>query len=221
MNNTNKPVLPSGVYGITAEEFARGRSNEQVVRAMIAGGIRIIQYRAKGPGVSQRRILEECYRIRDLTGEAGVLFIINDHADIAILTDADGVHVGQDDLPVAEVRSLIGEDKLIGLSTHSPDQAKRALDQGADYIGVGPVYATRTKSDACDPVGLSFVSYVAQHIALPFTAIGGIKCHNIQEVAAHGAKSICLVSEIAGATDIVATVRQLNEQIERIINTNA
>jgi len=211
--NKLKPVFPPGIYGITAEEFAQGRSNEQVVRAMIAGGIRIIQYRAKGPGVSHRRILEECRRIRDLTHEAGVLFIVNDHADIALLADADGVHVGQDDLPVADVRALIGENKLVGLSTHTPEQAKSALDQGADYIGVGPVYATQTKPDACDPVGLNYVSYAAQHIPLPFVAIGGIKTHNIQEVAAHGAKTICLVSEIVGAADIAATVRQLNEQL--------
>lgn len=209
----NKPMLPPGIYGITAEEFAHGRSNEQVVRAMIAGGIRVVQYRAKGPGVSQRRILRECRRIRDLTREAGVLFIVNDRADIALLVDADGVHVGQDDLPVADVRALIGEDKLVGLSTHNPEQAKYALDQGADYIGVGPVYATRTKSDAGNPVGLTYVSYAAQHIPLPFVAIGGIKTHNIQEVASHGAKTVCLVSEIVGATDIAAMVRQLNEQL--------
>ena len=184
---------------------------------MIAGGIGIIQYRAKGPGISQRRILDECRRIRDLTREAGVVFIVNDHADIARLVDADGVHVGQDDLPVSAVRALIGENKLIGLSTHSPEQAKSALEQGADYIGVGPVYATRTKSDACDPVGLAYVDHAARHVPLPFVAIGGIKSQNIEEVVTHGAKTVCLVSEIVGAADIAATVRQLNATIETII----
>lgn len=209
MDNNRKPVFPQGIYGITAEKFSKGRSNIEVVQQMIAGGIGIIQYREKRPHKSFAEMLSECKAIRALTREAGVLFIINDYADIAQLVDADGVHVGQDDFPVSEVRRLIGPHKLIGLSTHNPEQADAAVAAGADYIGVGPLYATQTKDDVCAPVGLSYLDYVVKHSPLPFVAIGGIKEHNLAEVVAHGAKTLCLVTEIVGSDDIAATARRL------------
>ena len=176
---------------------------------MIAGGIGIIQYREKRPAKSFAAMLEECRDIRRLTREAGVLFIVNDYCDIARLVDADGVHVGQDDLPVAAVRELIGPGKIIGLSTHSPEQAAEAVSAGADYIGVGPIFATATKDDVCAPVGLEYLEHVVRSCPLPFVAIGGIKEHNIGQVVHRGAKSVCLVTEIVGAEDITATTRRL------------
>ena len=152
-------------------------------------------------------MLEECRLLRRLTQEAGATFIVNDHIDIAMLVDADGVHVGQDDLPVPEVRRLLGPDKIIGLSTHSPEQARAAVLAGADYIGVGPIFATQTKEDVCAPVGFSYLEWVVANISLPFVAIGGIKEHNIGEVAGRGAKCCALVSELVGAPDIAARVR--------------
>ena len=139
MDNMNKPTFPQGIYGITAEKFSKGRSNIEVVQQMIAGGIGIIQYREKRPHKSFAEMLSECKAIRTLTREAGVLFIINDYADIAQLVDADGVHVGQDDFPVPEVRRLIGPHKLIGLSTHSPEQAEAAIAAGADAFITGEI----------------------------------------------------------------------------------
>ena len=209
MQKTNKPAFPKGVYGITAEKFSLGRSNIEVVRQMIEGGISIIQYREKRPHKSFAVMLAECKAIRALTREAGVLFLINDYADIAQLVDADGVHVGQDDFPVPEVRKLIGPHKLIGLSTHEPEQAEAAITAGADYIGVGPLYATQTKDDVCAPVGLGYLDYVVNHSPLPFVAIGGIKEHNLAEVLAHGATTVCLVTEIVGSDNIAATARRL------------
>jgi thiamine-phosphate pyrophosphorylase len=208
-NQTGKPAFPRGIYGITAEKFSNGRSNVEVARQMIAGGIRLIQYREKRPHKSFGAMLEECRLIRRLTREAGVLFIINDYPALALLVDADGVHIGQDDFPVPEVRKLIGPDKLIGLSTHGPEQAAAAVAGGADYIGVGPIYSTQTKEDVCAPVGLEYLDHVIAHSPLPFVAIGGIKEHNLAEVLAHGATTICLVTEIVGADDITATVRRL------------
>jgi len=212
MNNTTprKPTFPHGIYGITAEKFSNGRSNIEVAKEMIAGGIRIIQYREKRPHKSFALMLEECRALRALTHEAGVLLIINDYPDIAQLVDADGVHVGQDDFPVNEIRKLIGAHKLIGLSTHSPEQAEAALEAGADYIGVGPIYSTQTKEDVCAPVGLEYLAYVVKHSPLPFVAIGGIKEHNLGEVLARGAQTVCLVTEIVGADDIAATVNRLH-----------
>jgi len=216
---SGKPVFPAGVYGITAEKFSAGRSNIEVVRQMIAGGIRLIQYREKRPHKGFGEMLTECRAIRQLTREAGVLFIVNDYPDIAQLVDADGVHVGQDDFPVAEVRRLIGPDKLIGLSTHEPEQAAAAVLAGADYLGVGPIFSTQTKDDVCAPVGLGYLDHVARTCPLPFVAIGGIKEHNLDEVLARGAATVCLVTEIVGSADIAATVRRL--QAACIQSTNA
>lgn len=208
-----KHSLPHGVYGITSEAHSRQRSNLEVATAMIAGGIRVIQYREKSATKSARRMLEECRAIRRLTRAAGTLLIVNDHVDIALLVEADGVHVGQDDLPVAEVRKLVGPGMLIGLSTHSPEQARQAYREGADYIGVGPIFATRTKADVVDPVGLACLEYVVSHVPLPAVAIGGITSRNLKQVIDRGARSVCMVSEIVGAEDIAATVRQLNALI--------
>jgi thiamine-phosphate pyrophosphorylase len=204
-----KPAFPMGIYGITAEKFSAGRSNVEVAGQMIEGGIRIIQYREKRPHKSFAEMLLECQAIRRLTREAGVIFIINDYPDIAQLVDADGVHVGQDDFPVPEVRRLIGPDKLIGLSTHGPEQAVAAVHAGADYIGVGPIFSTQTKEDVCAPVGLGYLDHVVRTCPLPFVAIGGIKEHNLDEVLAHGATTVCLVTEIVGAADIAATASRL------------
>lgn len=210
---SNKPVFPYGIYAITAEKFSLQRSNIEVVQAMIDGGVKIIQYREKRPSKSHRQMLAECRQIREMTHKAGVLFIVNDYVDIALLSSADGVHVGQDDLPVADVRRLVGPDKLIGLSTHRPEQAQQAQHDGADYIGVGPIFSTQTKDDVCDPVGLQYLEYAIANVHLPFVAIGGIKMHNIDEVIQRGAKTICLVTEIVGAQDIAGMMKQLNEKM--------
>jgi thiamine-phosphate pyrophosphorylase len=180
---------------------------------MIEGGIKIIQYREKRPAKSYATILEECQQIRDLTRAAGVSFIVNDYVDVAMLVDADGVHVGQDDLPVSAVKKLLGRDKIVGLSTHSPEQAENAVREGADYIGVGPIFATRTKDDVCDPVGFEYLDWVVKNIALPFVAIGGIKLNNIDQIVQRGATTICLVTEIVGATDIAAKLDELNTML--------
>lgn len=206
-----KFTLPKGIYGITAERFSNNRSNIEVVKQMIKSGIKIIQYREKRHLKNYNEILEECLAIRELTKNSGVIFIINDFVDIALLVDADGVHVGQEDLPVSAVRALLGPDKIIGLSTHSPEEAKGAEEQGADYIGVGPIFATQTKEDVCAPVGLTYLEHVVSNSSLPFVAIGGIKLHNIEEVVSKGATSICLVTEIVGADDIEKTVSKLHK----------
>lgn len=197
------------IYAITDSRLSHGRSIQEVVTELLAASVRIIQYREKKKKAGE--MLQECQIIRQLTKEAGACFIVNDHIDIAQLVEADGVHIGQEDLPVHEVRRLVGEDCLIGLSTHSPEQAQAAIAAGADYIGVGPIFPTQTKEDVCAPVGFTYLDYVVANIKLPFVAIGGIKEHNIAQVCEHGARCCCLVSELVGAEDIgakVAAVRQ-------------
>jgi thiamine-phosphate pyrophosphorylase len=200
-------IATGGLYGLTAEKFSLGRPNAEVVRAMLDAGVRIIQYREKTKKMGAK--FEECLALRTMTREYGAAFIVNDDIDLALLVDADGVHVGQEDLPVAAVRRLVGADRAIGLSTHSPEQARAAVAAGADYIGVGPIFATRTKDDVCAPVGLSYLDYVVREIALPFVAIGGIKEHNLGEVAGHGARCAALVTEIVGARDIAGKAAAL------------
>lgn len=205
-------ISGNGLYGLTAEKFSHGRSNEDVVRQMLEAGMRIIQYREKTKKMGAK--YAECQILRQMTREYGAAFIVNDDIDLAILVEADGVHIGQEDLPVAAVRRLVGPDVAIGLSTHSPEQARAAVSAGADYIGVGPIFATQTKDDVCAPVGLSYLDFVVREIALPFVAIGGIKEHNIAEVARHGAKCMALVTEIVGAEDISGMVAELQRKIQ-------
>lgn len=200
-------LLEADIYGITAEEYSLGRSNIEVVAGMIGAGIRVIQYREKEKKPRQKYL--ECVKIREMTARAGVTFIVNDHPDLALLVGADGVHLGQDDLPPERVRELAGEEMIIGLSTHSPAQALEAAGLGVDYIGVGPIFATGTKKDVCDPVGLEYLDYVVKNIKLPFVAIGGIKEHNIAGVSRRGASCIALVTEIVGSEDLGAKVRAL------------
>ena len=176
------------LYALTDDELSLGRPAVEVAKALLDSGIKILQYREKEKKAGQ--MLKECLELRRLTREAGACFIVNDHVDIAVLCEADGVHVGQEDLPVEAVRRLVGADMIIGLSTHTPDQARAAVASGADYIGVGPIYPTQTKKDVCAAVTLDYLDWVVANITLPFVAIGGIKRHNIADVIAHGARCL-------------------------------
>jgi len=157
---------------------------------------------------------EECLVLRTMTQHTGALFIINDHLDLALAVGADGVHIGQDDLPLSKVRELLGPDFLIGVSTHSPAQAQAAVKDGADYIGVGPLFATQTKIDVCDPVGLDYLDYVIQNLKIPFVAIGGIKEHNLASVLKAGAQTVAFVTEIVGSPDIAGKIKRLQRLME-------
>ena len=195
------------LYALTDDNLSLGRPVLEVAQALLDSGIKILQYREKDKKAG--KMLEECLALRRMTRAAGACFIVNDHVDIAILCDADGVHVGQDDLPLPAVRRLVGPDMIVGLSTHTPEQAKEALAAGADYIGVGPIYPTQTKKDVCAPVTLEYLDWVVANIDLPFVAIGGIKRHNIGEVMRHGARCCALGSERVGAPDIPARVAEV------------
>lgn len=200
--------FPKGIYGILGEAFSLGRSNVETAGMMIQAGIDILQYREKAHEKDRGVMLEECSRIAQMARKANVPFIVNDFVDIAILSGAHGVHLGQQDLPAGLVKKRFPE-LIVGCSTHNLDQVQRAIQDGVDYIGVGPVYATRTKKDVCDPVGFSLVEDVASLRQIPFTVIGGIKRDNIHTVAAHGASTFCLLTDITGARDIGARIREI------------
>lgn len=212
-----KYPLPEGLYAITAERFSRGRLNVEVVTQMLAAGIRIIQYREKHTQKTFREMFQELEVIRQLTRRYHALLIVNDYIDLALAVDADGVHIGQDDLPPGTVREQIGPNKILGISTHSPEQALAAQQAGADYIGVGPIFATQTKEDVCDPVGLEYLSFVVENIEIPFVAIGGIKEHNLETVLQRGARRVALVTEIVGAEDIGQKIHNLNLIMNRYL----
>lgn len=182
------------------------------LRAALAGGVGIVQLRIKDG--ADALVLEQAAMVRACCSEAGALFVLNDRPDLVAVTGADGVHVGQDDMSVADARALLGDDRLIGLSTHSPAQVDAAQNSGADYIGVGPVHATPTKPGR-PAVGLQLVHHAASHSVLPWFAIGGIDEANIRAVTAAGAGRVAVVRAICEAEDpgavaaaLLATVNQ-------------
>ncbi|WP_018923779.1 thiamine phosphate synthase [Salsuginibacillus kocurii] len=188
------------LYAITGEEFHPNRSLKEVMTEVCEGGADIIQLRDKTS--SKKEVLEKAYMLRELTEAHGVTFIVNDHIDVALAVDADGIHLGQDDLPLQEARRIVGPNKLIGISTHAVEEAKEAEAHGADYIGAGPVFPTNTKSDVVDPVTTGYIQEIANSVSIPFVAIGGIKLQNVDEVLEAGATRVCVVSEIVGSNDV-------------------
>ncbi len=212
MKYTGIPVR-SGLYVVTGMEFSGGRPYREVVSACINGGAGIIQLREKTWSAS--RLIQVGREIRELTRKSGTLFIVNDRVDLALALEADGVHVGQDDLPLPVVRKLAGNKMIIGVSAGNPREALEAENNGADYIGVGPVYPTETKKDTRSPRGLEILAEIRQAVSLPIYAIGGIKLHNVAPVIRAGADGAAVVSAVVGAADIAAAARALTAEIER------
>lgn len=173
-------------------------SLEWTVREALAGGAQVIQLREKN--LPDRELLQRACQLRRWTREAGALFILNDRPDLARLCDADGVHVGQDDLPVREVRRIVGPDLLIGVSTHTPEQLRQAILDGADYVGVGPTFPSQTKEFESF-AGLDFVRHAAAATSLPAFAIGGITLDNLDQVLASGLRRIAVGHAVCAADD--------------------
>lgn len=192
------------LYVITAVGCHPGKSLVDVMEQTLIGGAGMLQLRNKTG--SREEVLREARELRKLTSKYNVPFIVNDYPDIALEVDADGVHLGQDDEAIREARAMLGPGKIIGVSTHSLEQALAAERDGADYIGVGPVYPTDTKPGRA-AVTTSYVAEAARRIRIPFVAIGGITLDNVGEVLTAGARKICAVSAIVGSPDPAATCR--------------
>lgn len=215
MNKDEKLKIFSeyNIYGITAEKFSNGRSNLDVVKKMLDAGVKIIQYREKYKTLRQK--YEECLKIRSLTSDHKALLIVNDHVDLCLMVEADGVHIGQDDYPIEKVREILGDDYIIGVTTHTKDQILKAQSDGADYIGVGPVFASFTKDKPHPPIGIEIINWCSKNCNIPFVAIGGIKEDNILQVLDMGARCVALVTEIVAAFDITKKVERLNRIMEQ------
>ncbi|TRZ96839.1 MAG: thiamine phosphate synthase [Deltaproteobacteria bacterium] len=201
------------LHVLTDRKTSRGRSHLQVAEAAIAGGADVLQLRDKE--ASSGPLYQEAMRLRKLTRDAQVPFIVNDRLDIALAVDADGVHVGQSDLPASVVRRIMGPGKVLGVSVATVEEALQAEKDGADYLGVGPVFEARgTKPDTCEPMGLECIARIRRHCSLPIVAIGGIDEGNARKVREAGADGAAVISAIVSADDISQATRRLKRILE-------
>jgi thiamine-phosphate pyrophosphorylase len=182
-----------------------GRTPEDLAAALLAGGACLLQLRLKSAGSGE--LLAAARAIRALTAQAGALLLVNDRPDVARAAGADGVHLGQDDLPVAAARAVLGPGTLVGVSTHDVEQARAAAGAGADYLGVGPVFTTTTKSGALPARGVELVRAVRAAVALPLVAIGGITPDTAPAVRAAGADAVAMIGALVRAPDVTAAAR--------------
>ena len=209
-------ALKLGLYVITGESKARGRGHLNVAAAALAGGADVIQLRAKDTPV--RVALEIALGMAEMVRSRPErrLFLVNDRVDVAMASGADGVHLGQSDMPVAAARGLLGPYAVIGATAATIEEALRAEQEGADYIGVGPVFYTPTKPDAGEVLGLDRLREIKRRCRIPVVAIGGIGKENLEEVLCAGASGIAVISAITEAGDMEAAARELRAMIDNL-----
>jgi thiamine-phosphate pyrophosphorylase len=196
------------LYVITDERLGRGRSHLQIAEAAIQGGADVVQLRDKT--ASSRRLYDIAVQFRRLTREAEVSFVVNDRLDVALAADADGVHIGREDLPASVVRRILGPGKILGVSAETVEEAVTAEKDGADYLGVGPVFEARgSKADAGEPLGLDLIARIRRDCRLPIVAIGGINAENARLVRDAGADAAAVISAVASAEDVAQAARRL------------
>jgi len=198
------------LYCFSPGRFLKNRDPADLVSAQIRGGADIIQLREKD--MSKKDRLEVGLRIRELTRQAGILFIVNDDVDLALILNADGVHLGQNDIPIRYARPLMKE-KIIGISTHSFGQFREAVASGADYIGVGPIFETSTKANREKRVGPELLLKIKNDCPVPYVAIGGIGIDNINAVAKAGCHRAAVISDILLAPDIEKRCRMIKAKL--------
>lgn len=207
---------PPTLYVITGTVWTEGKDHLQIMQETLEAGCRIIQVREKK--MRDGDLYYFAKRMRELTSFYNSYLIINDRIDIALAVNADGVHLGQYDMPIGVVRNILGKDKIIGLSTHSFFQAMRSQELEADYIGAGPVFETQTKEDVCKPVGLKYIETLQANkhkIKVPYYAIGGIKLHNIDSVLEAGAENVAVVTGIITADNVRETTEQFLKKLKK------
>jgi len=201
-----KPSTPTHLYLILDHDLLAGRSLTDVAAAAISGGVKHIQYRAKN--LSKRDAYFNAIRLMALAHRSGVTLLINDGVDLAMAVEADGVHLGQEDLPLSAARALLGPNRIIGISVHTPDQAREAEDGGADYLGIGPVFSSTTKQ-ARPPLGCDALKQFRRLVRIPIIAIGGISASNVREVMAAKVDGVAVVSAVLSRTDVGAAAAEL------------
>ncbi len=195
------------LYVITDAELSRGRSHLEVAKAALDGGATAIQLRDKKSQAAS--LVETGLELRLLTYRYGALLIVNDRLDVALAVEADGVHLGLEDLPLPFARRLLGPEKILGATARTPEQAVKAQSEGANYVGSGPVFATRTKSDTGPVMGPAGLARICDSVDIPVIGIGGIKHDNARAVLKAGAAGVAVVSAVVAAADITAATREM------------
>lgn len=204
---SGRKVLPSSLYAILDLSQSKGRLLTSILRDLLQGGALLIQLRAKE--MASNEFFQLARETRQLCRAAGCLFIVNDRVDIALACQADGVHLGQKDLPLDVARRLMGREKIIGISTHDLVQAQEAERGGADYIGFGPIFGTTTKDTGYSARGLAMLREIRSAVKIPIVAIGGITEHNTTQVWGAGADAAAIISDLMGAEDVAGKVRRV------------
>lgn len=202
--------LPSGLYLITDQYIVKGLSHIQIAEKALLGGVKFIQYREKQ--LSKRESYKIALQLKEITKKFNATLIINDDIDIAMAVDADGVHLGQEDFPVQAARKILGDDKIIGLSTHSFKDAEEAQGSGADYIAIGPIFRSTTK-DVREPLGADIIKEIRKISRLPVIAIGGINENNIEDIMKTGADGTAVISAIIAKEDITGAVKEFIRRV--------
>ena len=210
MVDENKLKKALKLYLVTDSDILKGRDFYKVIEDSMKAGVTMVQLREKDD--DGKEFLEKAMKLRELTRKYNVSFIINDRVDIAMLCDADGIHVGQSDIDAVSVRKLKGEDKIIGVSARSVEEAKKAKEDGANYLGIGAMFSTSTKLDAKD-VSFDTLNNIINEVDLPFVLIGGINLDNVCQLKQFNPDGYALVSGILGAQDIKSRVKSWYEKI--------
>lgn len=201
------------IYIVTDRRTAGERSILDVVRAAIQGGATVVQLREKT--ATTRDMIAMGQALHEITRAAGIPLIVNDRVDVALAIDAEGVHVGQDDMPAPLARQLIGPERILGVSAETVAQAQQAERDGADYLGVGDVFGTPSKPDAGAPIGVARLGEIVRSVAIPCVAIGGITLENAALAIETGVLGVSVISAVVGAPDPEAAARQLRERVVR------
>ena len=198
------------LYVVITESHCAGRTALDVLDAVLDAGVRLIQMREKER--TSRELYDLALEYRRRTRAHGAVLIVNDRVDLALATEADGVHLGQNDMPLAAARA-IAPNLILGASTHSLGQALGAQAEGADYVNIGPIFATQTKTTHVDALGPEAIDEIAPDLSIPFSCMGGIKSHNIDEVLSRGARHPAVVTAVTAAEDVREAAEQLRERV--------
>ena len=205
-------MLNLRLYAILGKEYRRGRSLKEMATALAKGGVTAIQLRDKD--VSVKKFLEDAEEIKEITSKFNIPFIINDRIDICLAVDADGVHLGKEDLPIHHARRILGNKKIIGASVSSIEEAKKAEEYGASYVSVGSVFPSQTKSKPC--ISLDLIGDIKKEVSVPVIAIGGITIDNAPKVIERGADGICIMKGLIDTYDIMERVKVFKELIDKL-----
>ncbi|MBR4202513.1 MAG: thiamine phosphate synthase [Candidatus Methanomethylophilaceae archaeon] len=199
------------LYVVTDEKLSKGRSNVEIARLAYEGGADVVQLRMKD--ASKEAMIKDALAIQELADDFSRFFIVNDNVEVALESGADGVHLGQSDMPIEKAIEILGDDKIIGISANTVETARDAKEKGATYIGVGSIFTTATKPDADQGIGLDAIYKIHEAVDIPLVAIGGINLGNVQEVIRAGADAAAVVSAVVSQDDVRKAAHDLKELI--------